>query len=294
MSLSATDFDYVRNLVKERSAIVLEPSKTYLVDSRLTPLVRKQNLASLGELVARLRSERFGELHRSVIEAMTTNETSFFRDVHPFEAFKKKILPELIAKRSAERALTIWCGACSSGQEPYSIAMLLRDSFPELAAWRVQIVATDLYAKIKPPAELRSQTVQGSVALIKKVRDQPELADRLGIAVNIAARTERLKPGLAYKLKVYCNELFAGELLLKHDGQARTDKLDLNPVDLAPGENSLEVRLVEVTEQGDLYLETDNNQLIGMLATDRLSNDRSAQIKVILGDGQNAQVVQLK
>ena len=148
MSLSATDFDYVRNLVKERSAIVLEPSKTYLVDSRLTPLVRKQNLASLGELVARLRSERFGELHRSVIEAMTTNETSFFRDVHPFEAFKKKILPELIAKRSAERALTIWCGACSSGQEPYSIAMLLRDSFPELAAWRVQIVATDLSTEI--------------------------------------------------------------------------------------------------------------------------------------------------
>ncbi len=157
-----------------------------------------------------------------------------------------------------------------------------------------QMVATDLYAKIKPPAELRSQTIQGSVALIKKVRDQPELADRLGIAVNIAARTERLKPGLAYKLKVYCNELFAGELLLKHDGQARTDKLDLNPVDMAPGENSLEVRLVEVTEQGDLYLETDNNQLIGMLATDKLSNDRSAQIKVILGDGQNAQVVQLK
>ena len=148
MSLSTTDFDYVRNLVKERSAIILEPSKTYLVDSRLTPLVRKQNLSSLGELVAKLRSERFGELHRSVIEAMTTNETSFFRDVHPFEAFKKKILPEIMAKRSAERALTIWCGACSSGQEPYSLAMLIRESFPELTAWRLQIVATDLSTEI--------------------------------------------------------------------------------------------------------------------------------------------------
>ncbi|MBM4246977.1 MAG: protein-glutamate O-methyltransferase CheR [Deltaproteobacteria bacterium] len=148
MSLSATDFEYVRNLVKERSAIILEPSKTYLVDSRLTPIVRKQNLGSLGDLVARLRNERFGELHRSVIEAMTTNETSFFRDVHPFEVFKKKILPDLIAKRSGERALTVWCGACSSGQEPYSIAMLMRESFPELAAWRTQIIATDLSTEI--------------------------------------------------------------------------------------------------------------------------------------------------
>jgi len=148
MSLSPTDFDYVRTLVKERSAIVLEPSKTYLVDSRLTPIVRKQNLKSLGELVSRLRTERFGELHRTVIEAMTTNETSFFRDVHPFEAFKKQIMPQLMKSRSAERALTVWCGACSSGQEPYSIAMLLRDSFPELASWRLQILATDLSTDI--------------------------------------------------------------------------------------------------------------------------------------------------
>ena len=148
MSLSTTDFDFVRNLVKERSAIVLEESKTYLVDSRLTPIVRKLNLSSLTDLVARLRAERFGELHRSVIEAMTTNETSFFRDVHPFEAFKKKILPELIAKRSTERALTIWCAACSSGQEPYSLAMLMRENFAELGTWRTQIVATDLSTEI--------------------------------------------------------------------------------------------------------------------------------------------------
>jgi chemotaxis protein methyltransferase CheR len=148
MSLSATDFDYVRTLVKDRSAIILEPSKTYLVDSRLSPIVRKLNMNSIGELVTRMRQERFGELHRSVIEAMTTNETSFFRDVHPFEAMKTKIVPELMAKRAAERSLTIWCGACSSGQEPYSIAMLLRENFPELAGWRLQILATDLSTEI--------------------------------------------------------------------------------------------------------------------------------------------------
>lgn len=157
-----------------------------------------------------------------------------------------------------------------------------------------QIVSADLYAKIKPPAELRSQSVNGSVTLLKKVRDQPDLADAMGVTVKVLAGSERLKPGSRYKLKVYCNELFAAELVLKGDGLAKTEKLALNPVDLAPGENSLEVRLVEVTEQADLFLETDNNQLIGVLATERLSSDRNTQVSVILADGQNAQVIQQK
>lgn len=157
-----------------------------------------------------------------------------------------------------------------------------------------QIVASDIYAKIKPPAELRAQTITGSLTFVKKVRDQPDLADRLSVMVSISAASERLKAGSVYKLKVYCNELFAAELLLKPDGQAKNQQLDLNPVDLVPGENNLEVRLVEVIEQGELFLETDNNQLIGMLATDKVNNDRSIQVKVFLAQGQNAQVVQVK
>ena len=138
------DYDYICRLVLERSAIVLDASKAYLAESRLGPLAEREGMRSLAELVARLRGERFGRLHRKVVEAMTTNETSFFRDVHPFAALRKAILPAIVACRGEERRLSVWSAACSSGQEPYSIAMLLQDSFPELAGWRVEIIASDL------------------------------------------------------------------------------------------------------------------------------------------------------
>jgi chemotaxis protein methyltransferase CheR len=144
VSNSDADFEFVRKLIYERSAIVLEPSKAYLVDARLTPIVRREGLASLGDLVARLRAESFGELHRTVVEAMTTNETTFFRDVHPFDALKRHVVPSVLSRKAQERTLNVWCAACSSGQEPYSIAMLLRESFPQLASWTIQIIATDL------------------------------------------------------------------------------------------------------------------------------------------------------
>jgi chemotaxis protein methyltransferase CheR len=142
--LDLPTFEYVRKLVLETSAIALEPTKEYLVESRLMPLARQRGLASLNDLVARLRGEPFGELHTAVVEAMTTNETSFFRDVHPFEALKSSVLPQLVAERSRCKSLTIWSAACSSGQEPYSLAILLAEHFPLLADWNVQIVASDL------------------------------------------------------------------------------------------------------------------------------------------------------
>ena len=143
-TISESDFSYVQKLVLERSAIVLEPSKAYLAESRLVSVARAQGLKSLGELITKLRSERFGGLHTQVVEAMTTNETSFFRDAHPFEALRTTVLPELIAKREQQRTLRIWSAASSSGQEPYTLAMLLREHFPVLKSWNVRILATDL------------------------------------------------------------------------------------------------------------------------------------------------------
>ena len=148
MTLSAAEFNYVRRLVLEQSAIVLEDDKGYLVESRLLPLARREGFASLDQFVGRLQSEHFNGLHRQVVEAMTTNETSFFRDFHPFEALRKSVLPDLIAKRTLTRELAIWCAACSTGQEPYSLAMLLREHFPSLATWKVRITATDLSTEI--------------------------------------------------------------------------------------------------------------------------------------------------
>ncbi len=144
MFATAESLVFLRDLVYRRSAIVLEAEKDYLIDSRLTPLVREVGLRSIDELVYTLRANLATPLATQVIEAMTTNETFFFRDFHPFEALKLRLVPELIKARAAQRSLRIWCAAASTGQEPYSIAMTLRDAFPELASWDVQIFATDL------------------------------------------------------------------------------------------------------------------------------------------------------
>ena len=138
------DFDYVRNFVRAQAAIVLEPGKEYLVESRLLVLARKENVKTIDELVQQLRTNPRDELHRRVIDAMTTNETSFFRDIHPFEALKTQILPQLIEKRKGERALNFWCGAASTGQECCSVLMTLADAFPEIFSWNFNFIATDL------------------------------------------------------------------------------------------------------------------------------------------------------
>lgn len=138
------DFAFIRGFVRKRSAIALEADKHYLVESRLLPVVRREGLSSIEELVHLLQTRPFSDLHRTVVEAMTTNETSFFRDRHPFDMLKTHIIPELLDRRGAERRLRIWCAACSSGQEPYSIAMLLQEHFPSLASWTIDILGTDI------------------------------------------------------------------------------------------------------------------------------------------------------
>jgi chemotaxis protein methyltransferase CheR len=146
--LNSVDFDYVRDLVRKRSAIVIETEKSYLVESRLQPLARREGFTSIDEVVAKLRLTSSGPLHNKVVEAMTTNETSFFRDIQPFEALRKVIMSELTAKRAAARQLRIWCAACSTGQEPYTIAMTIKENFPQLANWDIKILATDLSTQV--------------------------------------------------------------------------------------------------------------------------------------------------
>lgn len=148
MAIPAADSQFLRALVRSRSGIVLGEDKDYLLESRLTPLAKAIGLAGLEELAARLRAEPSGQLARQTVEAMTTNETFFFRDIHPFECLKKLVLPELIAKRADSRRLDIWCAAASTGQEPYSIAIILRENFPQIAPWAVRFLATDLASEV--------------------------------------------------------------------------------------------------------------------------------------------------
>jgi chemotaxis protein methyltransferase CheR len=142
--MTPDDFDWLRKLVKHRSGIVLTAEKQYLLESRLLPLARREGMGALADLVARLKMPGNESLAFSVIEAMTTNETFFFRDKVPFEHLKDTVLPGLIAARAREKRIRIWCAAAASGQEPYSIAMLLKGMAAQLRGYRVDLLATDL------------------------------------------------------------------------------------------------------------------------------------------------------
>ena len=142
--MTPLDYEFLRKLLKERSGLDLSPDKQYLVESRLVPLARKAGLAGITELAQKMKAGGAEALIAEVVEAMTTNETFFFRDKLPFDHLKDTMLPAVLQARAARRSLRIWCAASSTGQEPYSIAMCLKGLGPALAGWKVDIVATDL------------------------------------------------------------------------------------------------------------------------------------------------------
>ena len=144
MPITTAEFNYIRDLVRERSALLLEAGKEYLVEARLDPLAHDEGFSSLKQLVESLRSRPASELHRKVVEAMTTNETSFFREIRVFDMVKKTILPQIMTARARQRSLNLWCAASSCGQEPYSFAMLMLEHFPALASWNVRFIASDI------------------------------------------------------------------------------------------------------------------------------------------------------
>lgn len=142
MPLTSLHFDYVATLARQRAAIVLERGKEYLVELRLSPLARAQGFPSLEQFIEHLRTRPVERAHHQVVDALTTNETMFFRDGAPFEALRERLIPELAARAGAVRQVRVWSAACSTGQEPYTLAMLMREH-PALVGWDIQIVATD-------------------------------------------------------------------------------------------------------------------------------------------------------
>ena len=141
--MTPLDYEFLRKLLRERSGLDLSPDKQYLVESRLIPLARRVGLPGIAELVAKIKGGSEA-LTAEVVEAMTTNETFFFRDKIPFDHLRQTILPALLQARANRRSLRIWCAASSTGQEPYSIAMCLKEFGAALAGWRIEILATDL------------------------------------------------------------------------------------------------------------------------------------------------------
>jgi len=138
------NFAWLCRYLQENTGLVLGSDKMYLVESRLMPVARKHLVDGLDALIETLRSRRPRELERDVIDAMMTNESFFFRDGKPFEQFRQFVLPRMLQSRATERTIRIWSAACSTGQEPYSIAMILKEEEAKLAGWKVDIIATDI------------------------------------------------------------------------------------------------------------------------------------------------------
>ncbi len=179
--MNVTDFELIAQLLKERSGLALNKEKAYLLESRLNPVARKWNFSGFDELAQAIRTKKDEALLVDVTEAMTTNESFFFRDQKPFDQFIEIVLPHLLEARASRRSFRVWSAACSSGQEPYTLAMLLKEHADKLAGWRTEIVATDLSNEILDKAKegLYSQfEVQRGLPISLLVKHFAQVGDR--------------------------------------------------------------------------------------------------------------------
>ena len=175
------DFDLYKQLLYERSGLDINPDKSYLLDSRLTPIAKKWGYPSLDAMTVNLRALPDPALIGEIIEAMTTNETSFYRDIRPFDNFEKVVLPYFLENAPRGKALRIWCAACSTGQEPYSLAMILKEKEAQLKGRRVEIIATDISDNV---LEIAKKGLYSQFAFFKQVDEKWQINDDLKAMIN--------------------------------------------------------------------------------------------------------------
>jgi chemotaxis protein methyltransferase CheR len=229
--ISTSNCDYVRTFVAEQAGIVLDEGKGYLVESRLLPIARKRGVASTDELVSQLRLSGDPDLRLAIVEAMTTNETTFFRDVEPFEALKHSVIPDLIERRRSTRTLRIWCGASSTGQEPYSLMMLLREHFPELATWNISHTATDLSDEVLARARAgrfsRLEVNRGlPAAYLVKYFDKDATEWVIKPAIRNAVKFDRLNLIKTWPLRGPFDLVMLRNVMIYFDGTTKKQILD--------------------------------------------------------------------
>jgi chemotaxis protein methyltransferase CheR len=211
MACTDADFAYLRSIVFEQSFNTLDPSRDYLFESRLHSLVQTTGFETLDGLVAALRQQPDPTVKQSIAEAMTVNETSFFRDRAPFELMRLELLPALLQRRASCRRLRLWSAACSTGQEAYSLAMMLCEHFPQLRGWRMEISGTDISAKVIARAQAgKYQRLEVNRGL--PVRYLLKYMRRLGSEWEIV-------PELKRSCRFYQRNLCNGPLLIEqYDG----------------------------------------------------------------------------
>lgn len=186
--MKAEDFTLFQKLVKDRSGLILSEDKAYLLESRLMPVARKWSLKGLEEVAAAVRLKKDEKLIHDITEAMTTNESSFFRDSRPFDQFRDTVLPQMLKSRASTRRIRIWSAACSSGQEAYSLAMLLQEHKTQLQGWTIEIVGTDLSGEIldKARAGLYTQfEVQRGLPITLLVKYFTQVGDKWQISEDL-------------------------------------------------------------------------------------------------------------
>ena len=224
------DFDFIAKVLKDRSGLVITPDKAYLLESRLTPVARKRGLKGLDDLMASLRTA--GEdLLREVTEAMTTNESFFFRDMKPFDQFRTIVLPHLLQARAARKSFRIWSAACSSGQEAYSLAMILKEETSRLAGWKIEIVGTDISQEVleKAKAGLYSQfEVQRGLPIQLLVKYFKKNNEMWQIDPAIRAMVQYREYNLLHDLKPLgqFDVVFCRNVLIYFDQPTKTRVLD--------------------------------------------------------------------
>jgi chemotaxis protein methyltransferase CheR len=225
------EYDYLRKLLKERSGLVLSSDKQYLVESRLLPIARKSGLTGLGELVQKIKTPGTEALIVEVVEAMTTNESFFFSDKITFEQFREAIMPSLVAARAKQRRVRIWCAAASTGQEPYSLAMCLKEMAGQISGWRVEIIATDLSHEVleKAKAGIYSQfEVQRGLPIQLLVKYFTQIGETWQIAPEIRSMVQYRPFNLLSdfgQLGIF-DVVYCRNVLIYFDQQTKVDVLE--------------------------------------------------------------------
>lgn len=228
--MTPQEFDWLRAYLKQQSGLVVTNEKQYLIESRLLPVARKAGLASLSALIGKMKEPGQTALAATVVEAMTTNESFFFRDKTPFEHFTGTMLPQLLETRARDRRLRIWCAAASTGQEPYSLAMCLKEAEAKLAGWRVEILGTDLSTDVLDKAKAGIYTqfeVQRGLPINQLLKYFTQTGDTWQINSNLRAMVQYRKLNLLEPFSALgqFDIIFCRNVLIYFDNPTKVDIL---------------------------------------------------------------------
>ncbi|MCP5381257.1 MAG: protein-glutamate O-methyltransferase [Kordiimonadaceae bacterium] len=229
--MKSEDFELISGLLKQRSGLILPKDKVYLLESRLTPIAHRRGLDSLDELVSEVRLKRKEDLLTEITEAMTTNESFFFRDNKPFDLFKDSVLPQLLESRASRKKIRIWCAAASTGQEPYSLAIILKELSAKLVGWNIEIIGTDISQKVLDKAKmgLFSQfEVQRGLPIQLLIKYFNQVGELWQISEDIRNMVSYRKYNLLdpYTLLGSFDVIFCRNVLIYFDQQTKTEVLE--------------------------------------------------------------------